>query len=660
MAMRTASPWWASLTFGIGLLFFLLGERFFSHVSGARFVLTGLGVLLILGITGARAWTTSSSVGARRRVERTLLLSHLGTVIALVLYLLSTDWGVAKFGLADTAATHFHGALTVLFLAVLVASIAPLLMIELSLGTALRTAFDVRAAGETAGDEEAGVEYLRVREIGWSGLSVGLALSFLMVTCQVAGERNVQRDVSYFKTSSPGESTRKIVASSSDPLKVLLFFPEVNEVKDQVKGYFQSLAASTGRLAVEEHDRLSDAELAGKYKVIKDGTVVLVRGTGDKEKSQTIDIDTDINRARTSTSKLRNLDREVNSTLLKVLRDKRKAYLLVGHGEINDPESIPAEYKARIPQRATTVFKKRLSDLNYEVKNLGLLDLAKDVPDDATVVIVLSPAVPLQPAEWAALERYLDRGGHLLLALDPTGNTGMGPLEGRLALKMLTGHLTDEEKFVPVRRTMSDRRAVLTNQVSAHASTTTLSRNADRPLVLNDAGALDDVPYAGKPDQAPKKTITIRSADSSFLDLNDNFAFDAGGAAPEKKQRWNLAAAIEGSKQGAADGFRVLLYADVDLFADIVVRDQLGRPVMLMWSDLSGEVVNDAIHWLGGEEMFTGEIVSEDDKPIQHTKNQDVVYFMLTIIGFPIIVLTLGLLGTIRRRRGSKKSEVTT
>jgi len=45
--MRTASPWWASLAFGAGLLLFFLGERLFGHLSGARFVLTGLGVLLI-------------------------------------------------------------------------------------------------------------------------------------------------------------------------------------------------------------------------------------------------------------------------------------------------------------------------------------------------------------------------------------------------------------------------------------------------------------------------------------------------------------------------------------------------------------------------------------------------------------------------------------
>jgi hypothetical protein len=656
--MRTASPWWASLAFGAGLLLFFLGERWFGHLSGARFVLTGLGVLLILGVTAARAWTMSSSTGPRRRVERTLLLCHLGTVLALVLYVLTTDWGLATLKLTDTAATHFHGAVTVLYLAVLTASVVPLLIAELSLGIALRTAFDVQPG---AGADDAGVEYFRVRELGWSGLSVGLALAFLMVTCQVGDQRNVQRDVSYFKTSSPGDSTVKMVASSSDPLRVLVFFPEANEVKTQILAYFQALAQASGRLKVEVHDRLADAELAGKYKVVKDGTIVLLRGEGDKEKSQTIDIDPDISRARTSTSKLRNLDREVNSTLLKVLRDKRKAYLLVGHGEVNDPESVPAELKGKIGQHGTTQFKKRLADLNYEVKNLGLLDLTKDVPDDATIVIALAPTVSLQVPEWAALERYLDRGGHLLFALDPSAETSLGPLEGKLAVKMLPGHLTEEDQknFARIRGTQTDRRLVLTNQFSAHASTTSLSRNPDRPLLFNDAGAIDDAPYTGKPEQAPKKTFTIRSPESSFLDLNDNYQFDA---ATEKKQRWNLAVAVEGAKDGSKDGYRALVFADADLFADIALQDRLsGRAVFMMWAEVTGisGVVEDAIRWLGGEEVFSGEIVSEDDKPIQHTKNQDVVWFMLSIVGFPLLVLTLGLLGTTRRRRTTKKAEVT-
>ena len=70
MAMRTASPWWASLVFGSGLLLVLCGERLFGHLPGVRLVMTLLGVLACVGITGLRAFTTMKTTGARRNVER--------------------------------------------------------------------------------------------------------------------------------------------------------------------------------------------------------------------------------------------------------------------------------------------------------------------------------------------------------------------------------------------------------------------------------------------------------------------------------------------------------------------------------------------------------------------------------------------------------------
>jgi len=653
--MRTTSPWWVSVVLGVGLLFVFVGERLFGHDSGVRNVVSMLGIVLVIAVTVVRAWTMVSSKGARRKVERTLLLCHAGTLVALLLYLLTTAWGQKQLHLSETAALHFTGAVTVLWAVLIVASIVPVLMIEISLGTALRENFDLTAPA----DDDVGTEYYRVRDIGWSGLSVALAAAFLMVTCNVANQRNVQRDVSYFKTSAPGDSTKAIAQSSQDPLKVLLFFPEANEVSEQVKDYFEALASAVGgnKIAIETHDRFFDAELAGKYKVTKDGVIVIARGTGDKEKSQTIEVETELEKARKGASKLRNFDREVNTVLMKLVREKRKAYVMTGHGEINDPESIPSDMKGRVPERRTSVFKKRLGELNYEVKDLGLIDLAKDVPDDATVVVMLAPAIPLQPAEWDALGRYLDKGGRLLVALDPKSEPGMGSLEGKLGLRYNPADLTDDQAFLPQRGTPADRRFVITTQFSAHASTTALSRSVDKGLVLIDSGSLEDVPPAHG-GVAPTKTITIRSMESSFLDLNGNFAFDATS---EKRQRWNLGAAIEGPKMKDAsgkdnDGWRALVFADADLFADALVQNAMGRASVVL---VSGPLLEDSIRWLGGEEVFAGEVVSEEDKPIQHTKDQDARWFLMTIVGAPLIVLTLGIVGTRRRRKkADNKREV--
>lgn len=657
MAMRTASPWWASLVFGLGLTFFFVGERLFGHIGGARIFFTGiLGLVPVLGVTALRAWTTVRTSGDRRRIERALLLCHAGTVVALVLYALTTKWGLDTLGIKNVE--RWDGAITVLYAVLILVSVVPVLLIEVSLGAAMRDGFDFSDEGD------AGVDYIRVRDVSWSGLSIAFATSLLFVTCQVAKDRNVSRDVSYFKTSAPGDSTRAIASASTEPIKIHLFFPETNEVKEQVKTYFEALKSATGKVELASHDRMAETSLATRYKIGKDGIIVIARGEGDKEKFYTIELDTDIDKMRRGGSsgasgKLRNLDREVNSILMKVVREKRKAYLTAGHGEITSYGTVPLEMKGKIPERFTTIFKRRLGDLNYELKDLSLMDLAGDVPDDATMVVILAPSVPLQQVEWDAIGRYLDKGGHLLIALEPNASPSMGSLENRLGLRMAQGNLRDDKANMRQRGTRADNLVVLTNQFSAHASTTALSRETRNPFFLIDAGALEEIPFAVK-GEVPKRTITIRSMESAWLDLNDNLAFDGAAEAgkAEKRQRWNIGAAVEGPKLGDKDGFRALVFSDVDLFNDIRLSDGMGRVMSMM---ASGPLLEDAVRWLGGEEKFVGEVVSEDDKPVQHTKNQDTVWFTITIIGVPLLVLGLGLFGTLgrRKRKMTNQEEVT-
>jgi hypothetical protein len=236
----------------------------------------------------------------------------------------------------------------------------------------------------------------------------------------------------------------------------------------------------------------------------------------------------------------------------------------------------------------------------------------------------------------------------------------MGSFEGKIGYKFNPADLTDDQAFYPQGRGPADRRFAITTQFSAHASTTSLSRSVDKGLVLIDSGALEDAPFTGASagKDAPKKTVTIRSMESAFLDVNDNYTFDP---TLEKRQRWNVGAAIEGPKLKDAegkdkDGWRVLLFADADLFADAMVQNAMGRAAVVL---VSGPLLDDSVKWLGGEEVFAGEVVSEDDKPIQHTKNQDAVWFTLTIIGMPLLVLVLGLTGTWFRRRRKTAAEVT-
>src|SRR6185503_4538109 len=99
----------------------------------------------------------------------------------------------------------------------------------------------------------------------------------------------------------------------------------------------------------------------------------------------------------------------------KVMREARIAYITVGHGELNE-----ASGTAAAEGRSAKALRRLFESQNVTIKDLGLAQgLGTDVPTDATFVAVLGPSQPLLPEEVATLKRYGERGGHLLLALDP-------------------------------------------------------------------------------------------------------------------------------------------------------------------------------------------------------------------------------------------------
>lgn len=639
-----------------------------SHPTVVKILLTIAGVALVGG-TGFHLSSWLRSHGAQRKAQGMLLLTYVGLALAGVLYFFTTPTGMGWIGQGDLAkesAAKYDTIMTIAMALVAMCAFIPAVMMEATVSTWHAV-------------DDAGVEMQRTREVGLAGLSIALAAAFLMVTCNVAREKNIKKDLSYFRTSDPGDSTRKLVEAMSTPVRVLLFFPEHNPVGEEVEAYFQELGRTTKKIGIEHHDRLLSKTLAEKYQVQKDGTVVLVRGADKDEKFSKFDLDTDFEKARRQTGKLRILDQTVNTELLKLLRDKRKVYLTVGHGEINDPDSLPPNLRGKLPDGRAQVIKNILTQLNYEQKKLGAIDgLASEIPADATFVMVLGPKTAFDPAELDALARYLDRGGNLLVAMDPRGDFRLGPLEGRLGVGLgelrpgqpeRIGIVTDDKNFLPTRRTDTDRQLALTNQFSSHASTTSLSRGAaNQGILLETAGALFDRPFVAPEGAKRKRTYVVRTMGDSWLDYDDNYTF--GG--DEKRSRYNIGAAIEGPKpqksedngDAASDdgdktekaGFRAMVFSDQDLFADHAIQSMNGQ----VFIETNGRALPiDAIKWLGGEENISGIVNNEKETELKQTPQQAATWFTATIVIAPFGVLGFGLLIASRSRRKPNKTSKT-
>lgn len=115
-------------------------------------------------------------------------------------------------------------------------------------------------------------------------------------------------------------------------------------------------------------------------------------------------------------------EEEITNAMLLLKQGKKKnVYFLSGHGE----SEISDTGRYGLSRLAEA-----LKLQGYDVKKL-LLMRQDDMPRDADLLIIPSPKIYLMPQELASVQGYIDRGGRLLIALEPMADGGLkGLLEG--------------------------------------------------------------------------------------------------------------------------------------------------------------------------------------------------------------------------------------
>ncbi|MET0410008.1 MAG: Gldg family protein, partial [Polyangiaceae bacterium] len=394
---------WLVPAYMAGLVLLYLGERVIVTAPTAKLLASGLGVALLLFTTVARFVPTFQSGGQRASIERLLGLLSVGGLLAIVIYFASTTWGLGVLGILDQdlkTRERWETVLQIAWVVLLLVSVMPLLFAEVALASMRNSPH---------------VELRRVRAAATSGLALSLAVAYCSLFVYAAGQTEAQADFSYFKTSEPGESTRKMVESFDAPLKITAFFPDVSDVRHEVAGYLTQLTQGVPDVELAVVDRYLEPKLAKDLKVFSDGTIVFAKG----DATRTLTVGADMKTAR---PKLKTLDRDVQEQLYQLVRSRRTAYMTVGHGELN-----AAGTQEKAQGRGAEILETLLRKQNYQVKPLGLSQgLGKDVPDDAEILFVLGPTEPFAPEEIEALQRYAGRGGHIFMALDSDSVTDEG------------------------------------------------------------------------------------------------------------------------------------------------------------------------------------------------------------------------------------------
>jgi hypothetical protein len=699
------STFWMGPAYIGGLVLVFIGERILAAYPGWHWAATLLGIAAVVAATVAR-FSPGRGRGRRVEIERVLPILSLLGLFALALYFATTEAGADAIGISKLepkSRERLLGILQVVWAGLLAISVIPMLFADAAL-------HPMRHAERP--------EMRRVHAAAASGLTLVLAAIYGALFVYTAGALDWKSDHSYFKTSEPSDSTRNVARSLTDPVKVTAFFPQVSDVRNEVERYLRSLAAGVPKLQVEVRDRLLAPKLARDLHVTQDGVIILSRGTtterldvgpemeAARAKLRTLDRDFQeklmkMVRAR-RTAYLTVGHGEINdprgkaqegrsSQIVRMVLEKQNyqvkdlglaqglgnevpddagLVMVLGPTEPLTPEELASleRYAGRGGHLLLGLDPDAVSTNTTTVQLGGAGEKGKSnaVPAAKAAVDAGATAKPKAPPPSASGAAANGDAPAAAAAEPPPQPVATNPSSTRATLEALAriagldyspDLLANDRQHLRRRYNNSDRVILPTNRFSSHASVSTLSRNsAQAAVVVMGAGSLEPTKGA-----AGKVDVTVRSLPNTFADANGNYEPDDG----EKKAVFNLAAAVTRplagkpaapppaskdkpqDKKSAPDEMRAFVVADADVFSDVAMSNAVMNQLLLV----------DAVRWLGGEESFAGAVNTEEDKHIEHTKQQDLVWFYGTIFGAPALVLGVGLLYSrhSRRPRGGRR-----
>ena len=217
----------------------------------------------------------------------------------------------------------------------------------------------------------------------------------ILIAVNYLGTRQSKRwDFTANQIYSLSDQTVKILEKLDSPVKFTVFDQEVGF--DRFRQRLNEFQYHSTKVSAEFVDADRQPTRAKAAQVQAYGTVVI------EYKGRTERI-TSIN------------EQDITNALIKaVTGQQRKVYFTKGHGEKDTAGTDRVGYSAV----ATA-----LGSDNYGIEPLVLVQ-QKDVPADATVVIIAGPATDFLQPEVDALKAYVAKGGKVLVLLDPDEKPG--------------------------------------------------------------------------------------------------------------------------------------------------------------------------------------------------------------------------------------------
>ncbi len=226
-------------------------------------------------------------------------------------------------------------------------------------------------------------------------------LAAILIFANLLSVRHYQRfDTTANRRFTLSPQTVKVLHGLTAPVEALCFFEPDGKARQEATQLFEQARAVNRDFTFRFVDPDKHPREAQAHGITQYGTTVLKQG----ERTITIS---------------GHQEADLTSGLIRVSRKQRRQIrFTTGHGERplhgSDRDGLDAAAGA-------------LEQQGFEVSELLLLQ-SGEVPADTDVVVIAGPRKPFLREEVAAIHRYLDSGGNVILLADPDGDADLAPL----------------------------------------------------------------------------------------------------------------------------------------------------------------------------------------------------------------------------------------
>ena len=281
-------------------------------------------------------------------------------------------------------------------------------------------------------------------------LMIFLFVAILAIVNFLAARHSIRWDLSENQNFSLAPQTHRVLRSLLREVTVTVFTREKDPGYQAYKERLDSYRQASPKISVEFVDPERQPKIAQQYGISRTDTAIF------ESAGQTVRV--------TAPSEV-----ELTGALIRVSQDSKKRVLfLEGHGEpsLDDRER-------------TGLFAAReiLIKQGYDVGTLSLLKEAA-VPDHTAILIVAGPRRPVITEEQERIHTYVEKGGHLLLLIDPDTQADLNPLLKQWGLGVGPGVLVDLQD----RLAQGDLTSLLVRTFTEHEITQDLSAAVLFPL----------------------------------------------------------------------------------------------------------------------------------------------------------------------------------